>query len=62
MAGDMMPGLEDPAAEDREPALALVRAIRRIYGCPLEAFHIHNIHEFAARLAAEGVRATEDEL
>jgi hypothetical protein len=39
----------------------LVRAIRRMYGCPLEAFHIHNIHEFAARLAAEGVRASMDE-
>jgi hypothetical protein len=55
-----MPRRAESAVPSPEPALALVRAIRRMYGCPLEAFHIHNIHEFAARLAAEGVRALED--
>jgi hypothetical protein len=43
---------------------ALVRAIRCAYGSPheyggLEAFHVHNIHEFARRLAEQGVRVEE---
>lgn len=44
---------------------ALVRAIRQAYGAPcglsgVEAFHVHNIHDFARRLADQGVIAKED--
>jgi hypothetical protein len=42
-----------------------VRAIRRAYQSPVgyggvERFTVTDIHEFARRLAAEGVRALED--
>ena len=49
------------ASVGQERVAALVRVIRRIYGRPLEAFHVSDIHDFARRLVAEGVRATEDE-
>jgi hypothetical protein len=49
----------------RERVAALVRAIRRAHQSPsgyggVEAFHVANVHEFARRLVAEGVRASED--
>jgi hypothetical protein len=49
----------------REQTAALVRAIRRAYGAPggyggLERFTVTDIHDFARRLVAEGVRASED--
>jgi hypothetical protein len=56
--------LESGRAAALDHAAALVRAIRRAHRSPsgfdsVEAFHIHNVHEFAARLVAEGVRASE---
>jgi hypothetical protein len=53
------------ARHQREQTAALVRLIRRAYGSQteyggLEAFHVANIHDFARRLVAEGVRAIED--
>jgi hypothetical protein len=45
-----------------QEAAALVRAIRRVYGSPdgiagVEKFTVHNVHDFAERLVAAGVRA-----
>jgi hypothetical protein len=51
---------------DRETVAALVRAIRRAYGSTsglsgLERFTVTDIHDFARRLAEQGVRADLDE-
>jgi selenocysteine lyase/cysteine desulfurase len=48
-----------------EEITALVRAIRRAYGAPygtagVEAFHVHNIHDFARRLVEQGIAVRED--
>lgn len=48
--------------EASQEAAALTRAIRRVYGSPdgiggIEKFTVHNVHDFAARLVAAGVRA-----
>jgi hypothetical protein len=52
------------ASRQREQVAALVRAIRRAYGSQsvyrgVEAFHVSNVHDFARRLVAEGVRTEE---
>jgi hypothetical protein len=58
-------GREEAVIQLRDQVAALVRAIRRAYKSPsgyggVEAFHVSNVHEFARRLVAEGVRAIED--
>jgi hypothetical protein len=58
-------GREEAVMQQRDQVAALVRAIRRAYQAPsgyggVEAFHVGNVHEFARRLVAEGVRAIED--
>jgi hypothetical protein len=45
---------------------ALVRAIRRAYGSlheygGVEAFHVHNVHDFALRLLEQGVKVEEEQ-
>jgi hypothetical protein len=58
-------GREDAVTEHRERVAALVRAIRRAYQSPsgyggVERFTVSDIHAFARRLVAEGVRVLED--
>ena len=58
-------GREEAVMQQRDQVAALVRAIRRAHQSPsgyggVEAFHVSNVHEFARRLVAEGVRASED--
>jgi hypothetical protein len=58
-------GREDTMTQRCEQVAALVRAIRRAHQSPsgyggVEAFHVSNVHEFARRLVAQGVRASED--
>ncbi len=56
----MKPSAEPIAGTDQD-AVALVRAIRRAYSSPsgyegVERFTVTDIHEFARRLVAVGVR------
>ncbi len=65
MAGPVVQG-DTESATDEQAAAGLVRAIRRAYQSPtayggVEAFHVANLHEFAGRLVAEGVRALSEE-
>ena len=60
-------GREDTVTQQIDQVAALVRAIRRAHQSPsgyggVEAFHVSNVHDFARRLVAEGVRAIEDAL
>jgi hypothetical protein len=52
----------DVVRQSQDEVAALVRAIRHAFQSPsgfsgLEAFHLSNIHQFAQKLMAEGVRA-----
>lgn len=54
----------DSVGQRQEHVAALVRAIRRAHQSPsgyggVERFSVSDIHEFARRLVAEGVRASE---
>jgi hypothetical protein len=58
----MRPTESPPATVPATEAIALVRAIRRAYGSSsgydgLERFTVTDIHEFARKLVAQGVRA-----
>jgi hypothetical protein len=57
-------GREEAVMQQRDQVAALVRAIRRAHQSPsgyggVEAFHVSNVHDFARRLVAEGVRTEE---
>jgi hypothetical protein len=65
MAEELIHQRDDTVAGHRDQVAALVRAIRRVHESPsgyggVEAFHVANVHDFARRLVAEGVRASED--
>jgi hypothetical protein len=56
---------EEAVMPQRDQVAALTRAIRRAYGSQsgyggVERFSVSDIHEFARKLVAEGVRAIED--
>lgn len=62
---DVQQSREETVTLRGDQVAALVRAIRRAHQSPsgyggVEAFHVSNVHEFARRLVAEGVRVSEE--
>lgn len=62
---DVQQGREEAVMQQRVQVATVTRAIRRAYGSQsgyggVERFSVGDIHDFARRLVAEGVRATAE--